>query len=1180
MAWNDVYSNDNGVHLLVTVGGRSYNFSKAVDLKVERKIGDTLSKFSLGIIDDGTNTFQEFEQVLTNKFVNIDIAYGNSSKTLNKFTGFVVDYQPSFLGPSSKLTVSGYVFRLHSGTKKLTSLYNYWINWSPVVGARKETDKPWAMIYDGVFKFNSDMSDAAKDVTEGTLWDGDEATAEALIKDALSSYFDKMTQASNAYDDILNTDPITGKPVKAKVATENGALIKYKDGTAKIFWGWDKYMYYWQVTIPEKDRVTNLSPNIPSDIASPKLNTYTPPNQLPPLGNSYTPPGLLKPPTQNNTNTNTAPLYAPYDPTVSRVIEIKTGMSYREYSNGNIEIAGPGNTDNSAINEAHKEYKSAKDAYEKLQKQLNGILSKDTLSNRSGKQWDYGHVPWKYDIISKYGGNVKFKEFTHNGNSIARVIPDIFIPWDKTWPITLVDDPDKIKKDEVEKKLGNFEDGVVCDITMFGLKFTFYKDIYLQGDVNNAYVLSLYDKHGTLRVFKANENYYIWVGDIPELYEKFKKYDWNYQDGAIEVNLKEDKILSNYTNETFKDDGTIQYDLLEPDKTYKPNRMIATGKVKEHEDYFKMSDAELDKLTKLNNNIPGSNFGGPYSMLELSDAGYADMTSYWKEYALGNRDDWGYKDEYKKLQEFLTNLVKKHLSGNKLHYLYTDGPMIDEARFTRYITICWGVKPGKDKKGNLTNNSFDGAKNDKHYIKYTIRYKEIEKFALVQTEFKTSELKNGFIDFDTLSSWQEREWEDIKQYCYVASGNKDEMTKGPDYHDYTMTDLKEDKEKGIKAMTKEERVTKFLMAAYRSGEIMNYGKVYISDIVAQLCELEGWKNPKIVSTTATDYKDSCLDMGGVSALEYISTTLCENAVEAGGLGRAGFTCYFDKYGTFHFEPVNAYFDKNSKTLQIGYNINNSNVLSFTCRSKGKELMLEMETDLSGYNMLTGENVSASVSRQDLSMSTTERKLYNQSKYAKDTNGDGKIDNSDEITETVWFNLPLFNYYGYQQDVNNYESFTKNIASNNEISWGTNLVRRYYKSSLENSTNTALKALNDLTQLKNSPLKAELTMIGDNEIVPGSYIYILNHAKNGFHYTSGYYFIRQITDSVTTGNGYTQSLDLLRYSDTVYNMTTNIELQMIANSSYENGLREAVDYLKTGQMDKFNQLYKDMCEEGE
>lgn len=1178
MAWNDVYSNDNGVHLLVTVGGRSYNFSKAVDLKVERKIGDTLSKFSLGVIDDGTNTFQEFEQVLTNKFVNIDIAYGNSSKTLNKFTGFVVDYQPSFLGPSSKLTVSGYVSRLHSGTKKLTSLYNYWINWSPVVGARKETDKPWAMIYDGVFKFNSDMSDAAKDVTEGTLWDGDEATAEALIKDALSSYFDKMTQASNAYDDILNTDPITGEPVKAKVATENGALIKYKDGTAKIFWGQDRYMYYWQVTIPEKDRVTNLFLNIPDNIFSPKLNTYTPPNQLPPLNNSYTPPGLLKPPTQNN-NTNTAPLYAPYDPTVSRVIEIKTGMSYREYSNGNIEIAGSGNTDNSAINEAHKEYKSAKDAYEKLQKQLNGILSKDTLSNRSGRQWDYGHVPWKYDIISKYGGNVKFKEFTHNGNSIARVIPDIFIPWDKTWPITLVDDPDKIKKDEVEKKLGDFEDGVVCDITMFGLKFTFYKDVYLQGDVNNAYALSLYDKHGTLRVFKANENYYIWVGDIPELYEKFKKYDWNYQDKDIDINLKNTDNDKTPNNKRFED-GTFQYYLYKKNKPYKEKDAIALSEtVYGNHLTITMSDEELKKFKELNNAIKDADDKISIGFFSASGEPGVDWSIFCNKKINSSKD----KEAMSKMREFILTLAKPKLSGDKLNYLQLDPDCEGHSSGNGCFMVMWqlsSVKREKDGKWYVDKNY--GSKKDEHYLTISYSYHKLKEYGYANRDFTSS---NRDWEWD----WNEDGNENLKKNWdtdiekgniekYVSSSS--EMAKGPDYHNYTMTDLKEDKEKGIKAMTKEERVTKFLMAAYRSGEIMNYGKVYISDIVAQLCELEGWKNPKIVSTTATDYKDSCLDMGGVSALEYISTTLCENAVEAGGLGRAGFTCYFDKYGTFHFEPVNAYFDKNSKTLQIGYNINNSNVISFTCRSKGRELMLEMETDLSGYNMLTGEDVSASVSRQDLSMSTTERKLYNQSKYAKDTNGDGKIDNSDEITETVWFNLPLFNYYGYQQDVNNYESFTKNIASNNEISWGTNLVRRYYKSSLENSTNTALKALNDLTQLKNSPLKAELTMIGDNEIVPGSYIYILNHAKNGFHYTSGYYFIKQITDSVTTGNGYTQSLDLLRYSDTVYNMTTNIELQMIANSSYENGLREAVDYLKTGQMDKFNQLYKDMCEEGE
>ena len=115
------------------------------------------------------------------------------------------------------------------------------------------------------------------------------------------------------------------------------------------------------------------------------------------------------------------------------------------------------------------------------------------------------------------------------------------------------------------------------------------------------------------------------------------------------------------------------------------------------------------------------------------------------------------------------------------------------------------------------------------------------------------------------------------------------MAKGPDYHNYTMTDLKEETYFSILpfSISVSQFFFKFSFpSSFQShSQPLFYGKVYISDIVAQLCELEGWKNPKIVSTTATDYKDSCLDMGGVSALEYISTTLCENAVEAGGLGR-------------------------------------------------------------------------------------------------------------------------------------------------------------------------------------------------------------------------------------------------------------------------------------------------------
>lgn len=1178
MAWNDVYSNDNGVHLLVTIGGRSYNFSKAVDLKVERKIGDTLSKFSLGIIDDGTTTFQEFEMVLTNKFVNIDIAYGNSSKTVSKFTGFVVDYQPSFLGPSSKLTVSGYVSRLHSGTKKLTSLYNYWINWSPVVGARKETNKPWAMIYDGNFRFNNDMSDVARTVTDNNLWDGQEDAANTLIEEALADYKTKMDNLHDYYSDLMKKDPSTGLSTNVKQAQEAGAYVIYKDGTSKIYWGPFEYGYYLTAMCPEDLRIKR------NDFiyTQPSTNkTYTPPN-LPTLGD-YKPPGLpsLNTP-QNNTTENKTTVtptkdYSnpPYNPNISSVTEVKRGDGYIERKDGSYELTGTVRTNDDALSKAFSDWKSAQNSYERLKEQLESIRNNDTLTNASGRLWDYGHVPWKYSIISQYNGNIKFKEFTHNGNSIARVIPDIFIPWDKTVPATLV--KEEVKKEDVAEKLSVFEKGTVCDITMFGLRYTFYPDTYKNGDPLGAYDLNLYDKHGTLRLFKdVNNNYYIWVGDIPELYEKFKKNNWNYQDNDIEVNMYVDKGLADTNYVTSADGSTQIYQIYTYVHDYKKNEIIATGDTKYGHGKFKMTDEEYNEFVKLNNALPKGNKMINGEALTGKVEKSNKKTKY--RYPLCYRDTWiDYKDAYKAMQDFITKLYKKHNKGNRLNYVYIGGaPRNDEGR--EYLNIYWGVDPDfkENEDGRLKWPS--NVKEDDHYIAYEMLYVDVDKLARVTKDFTTDEIGWSSGGVSDVNKWRKSHWdEDVEEFCEkinVEGVSSNEISKGVDYKNYTMTDLEEDKEKGIKKMTKEERVTKFLMAAYRSGEIMNYGKVYISDIVAQLCELEGWKNPVIVATTATDYKDSCLDMGGVSALEYISTTLCENAVEAGGLGRAGFTCYFDSRGTFHFEPVNAYFDKNVKTLQFGYNVNNSNILSFTCRSKGKELMLEMETDLSGYNMLTGEDVSANISRQDLMMSVTERKLYNEV-YGKDTNGDGRVDNNDDITETVWFNLPLFNYYGYQHDNSNYKTFTENLASKNEISWGNNLVRKYYKSSIENSTKAALTALNDLTQLKNSPLKAELSMIGDNEVTPGSYIYILNHVRNGFHYTSGYYFVRQITDSVTTGNGFTQNLDLIRFSDTVYNMTNKIELQMIANSAYSRALEQAVDYIKDGKTDKFQELYNSM-----
>ena len=73
MAWNDIYQDNNAVQLSVSIGGHNYTPGNNTEIKVERKIGDTLNKFSLSLIDDGSDNYIQFERIVTNRFVNIDI---------------------------------------------------------------------------------------------------------------------------------------------------------------------------------------------------------------------------------------------------------------------------------------------------------------------------------------------------------------------------------------------------------------------------------------------------------------------------------------------------------------------------------------------------------------------------------------------------------------------------------------------------------------------------------------------------------------------------------------------------------------------------------------------------------------------------------------------------------------------------------------------------------------------------------------------------------------------------------------------------------------------------------------------------------------------------------------------------------------------------------------------------
>lgn len=970
MAWNDVYSDDRAIHLLITVGGHKYNFTNGTDIKVERKIGDTLSKFSLGIIDDGSNNYIEFERVILNRFVNIEIEYGNSSKSTCKYTGFVVDYQPVFLGPSTKLTVTGYLTRKQAGLPDQTSPYLYYIDWAPLVGKRVDVTKDWDDIYNGRFSFDHDSyENALKDESIVTKedaqnrikklqdqvgivdWDKEQATIASIVLKNLKnpSTFNTINNKLGygsygffgaSYDEKGNFHQLTANDI-------TGVQVE-EDGTIYVLFNGGQVMDY---TYAE-DGVGSYS----------VLNTY----QLEEAGLT----GLL-------------------GDAVKRI--------------------------NAYTNQEEK----ANEMYLNLM-QLQRL---DTYGNAADTYFQVGHVPWDYNLISKYKGNILFSKFTHpkdSRRSIARVVPDLFIEWDKDIPASpeYVDENGNAKT--VDKggsgDIKVFPDWAINDIKIFGLMYEFNQNVYINnvGNPYEAYALDEFDTHAVKRIYRAKDKYYIWVGDIPELYQKWKNSGWNYNS---KYNMKHKTL---YTNDVY-------------DTAYRKGQTYEVGQYI-HEN-------------KGRNNTDANWFVGKVEKKFVASG------------------DW---------DEDVTN-------GN-IRELQAGGKTID-------------------------------------------------------VNMRTT------------------------------------MNYGEGYREYRISATDTDKPlKGMKPMTVEQRVTQYLQAAYRSAFPITYGIVYISDIVAQLCRLEGWNNPYIVATTATSYKADYLSMDGMGALEYISQKLCPNAMESGGTGRVGFECHFDSNGRFHFQPIDINGTNAKTVIELGYNINNSPVISFTVRSRGQLLMLGVDESVEEISSITGETISVNSQRSGTLMSETEARLNQEAiknGYSAITNEEGKVIGISASGTAQFFNLSLFNYYGYESNINEYKQFLSKISEqgsiNENMPYGTSLIRKTYSSSGSSSTSATLKAYKDLNQLAKTCIKAELTMVGDNTITPGKYIHIENYTRKGRHYTSGNYYVQSITDSVTATNGFTQTLTLWRYSPTVYSMnnspaTTTINSGVI-NSKFDEGYKI---YQKQGQ----------------
>ena len=377
----------------------------------------------------------------------------------------------------------------------------------------------------------------------------------------------------------------------------------------------------------------------------------------------------------------------------------------------------------------------------------------------------------------------------------------------------------------------------------------------------------------------------------------------------------------------------------------------------------------------------------------------------------------------------------------------------------------------------------------------------------------------------------------------------------------------------------------YCLSAYRSALPLQYGGVYISEIVEKLCKIEGWK-AEVTPTTWTSFESiqNELVMNGRNALDYIVNVLAPIATS-----ESGYTGYVVKLesGTLSFKP--AVPDKLG-TLQIkmGYNIPNSPVIAFSCKTRGNLIMYGVAEEVSTVTNYSNES--------SVLQTYTKSESFIESKFSSKSTTQG----------SNWFSKGLFSYYGFLNTLEGYNSFFTTFYSS-DFYYGNQSLSKDYKKAAQNgaiggaiqgfisggigggiaggilggligaakeyaSTGSSLvinaslgnslvrstpyssmggdgiEVLDDLTKFERASIKAELTIIGDNRISPNSYIEVVNMTVRGRHYTSGVYWINKVTDSFSKGT-WTQKLECNRYDSNVdfFNRTASSTVSKVDNS---------------------------------
>lgn len=322
---------------------------------------------------------------------------------------------------------------------------------------------------------------------------------------------------------------------------------------------------------------------------------------------------------------------------------------------------------------------------------------------------------------------------------------------------------------------------------------------------------------------------------------------------------------------------------------------------------------------------------------------------------------------------------------------------------------------------------------------------------------------------------------------------------------------------------------------FGAAGILNSGTgVNISEIVKQLCILEGWKTKDeyIVQTEMVPNSEAFI-MQGQTAIEFIQNNLVPRSITPLGKYKVntedgykvinrpqgGFYPFFDSDGYFHYQPLT---DSTTKDLDIGpvgYNLPDSPVISFQINTKGTAFYTYSPVKYNAMTITTGKEIEE--------VEVLSEAVSNQIENAKGHND----------TFDAWLGLT-------------YDDVKRASTNDSSATANYNVALKLAKEALVTKPTTKLvgsAAYNDADvrgnlitakdNIKKTTIKATMNLWGNTKIAPARNITVTNMLKGGtsnssnpvIHPSSGKYLILSMTDKIDSG-GFIQSLNLLRYTD--------------------------------------------------